>query len=213
MAYTGESLSDALTATYDAWNRLVELKAGTTLVAQYRYDGLGRRITRKTYTSSGSLDTTYHDYLSRNWQLLETRENTSTTAADHYVWGLRYIDDLVRKDSHYALTSVMYNVLAMIDGTSSIAERYRYTAYGKRTVLDPDFSEDDNNTSDLANPVGHQGMHHDGPSGGHSFASYRACSQSSAILAGACHGGAFGLLVERCLHIPNTGAARSIGSP
>ncbi len=72
---------------------------------------------------------------------------------------------MVRKDSHYALASVMYNVLAMIDGTSNIAERYRYTAYGKRTILDPDFSEDDNNQSDISNPLGHQGMHHDQESG------------------------------------------------
>jgi len=40
------SLANGYTAQYDAWNRLVELKNGTTTVATYRYDGATRRVTK-----------------------------------------------------------------------------------------------------------------------------------------------------------------------
>jgi len=36
----------AYTLKYDAWNRLVEVKSGTTVVQVNEYDGLNRRIVR-----------------------------------------------------------------------------------------------------------------------------------------------------------------------
>ena len=40
------SLANGLTLKYDAWNRLVEVKDGATVVGKYEYDGLNRRVKR-----------------------------------------------------------------------------------------------------------------------------------------------------------------------
>ena len=50
-------------STYDAWNRLVEVKDGSTnVVAKYEYDGLNRRIKKHIDSASpgspaGGVDT------------------------------------------------------------------------------------------------------------------------------------------------------------
>ena len=43
-ASPGQSYS----ATYDAWNRLVQLTSGGTVVGQYQYDGMNRRTVKST---------------------------------------------------------------------------------------------------------------------------------------------------------------------
>ena len=55
------SLANRYTAQYDAWNRRVELKNGTTTVATYRYDGATRRVTKWV----GS-NTTHFHYFDRS---------------------------------------------------------------------------------------------------------------------------------------------------
>ncbi len=65
------NLADGLTAIYDAWNRLVEVKNGQTVIARYEYDGLNRRIT--SHIDSGApanptgLDTYVHYYHNSAW--------------------------------------------------------------------------------------------------------------------------------------------------
>ena len=39
-----------------------------------------------------------HAYYSDGWQLLEQRIDSSTEARKQFIWGLWYIDDLVRRD-------------------------------------------------------------------------------------------------------------------
>ena len=46
------SPATGLTCTWDAWNRLVEVKEGATVVGRYEYDGLGRRV--KSHVDSQS---------------------------------------------------------------------------------------------------------------------------------------------------------------
>jgi hypothetical protein len=48
------SLADGLSATHDAWNRLVEVKDGRRGFAPYEYDGLNRRIKSPLQYTSGS---------------------------------------------------------------------------------------------------------------------------------------------------------------
>ena len=45
-----------LTCVYDAWNRLVEVESGSTVLATYSYDGLNRRITE----TAGGQTTAYY---------------------------------------------------------------------------------------------------------------------------------------------------------
>src|SRR5690606_11457079 len=61
------ALGSSLSATYDAWNRLVKLTGASGTIAEYRYDGLNRR-TEKIADS-----VTRHYYYSDHWQVLEER--------------------------------------------------------------------------------------------------------------------------------------------
>jgi YD repeat-containing protein len=71
--------TNSYTCTYDAWNRLVEVKAGGSTVATYRYDGQNRRTTK---TTGGN---TRHFYYSEKWQVLEERADSATTADRQFV--------------------------------------------------------------------------------------------------------------------------------
>ena len=91
---------------YDAWNRLVEVKDGATIIAKYEYDALNRR-TMKQYDSDGTggVDSYRHFYYNTSWQILETRQTASAAAAPdqedpeyQYVWSLRYIDTPICRD-------------------------------------------------------------------------------------------------------------------
>src|SRR5690606_4019579 len=63
---------------YDAWNRVVEVKLGPSLVAeQYEYDGLNRRIVKTIAT--GFASTILHSYYNEDWQELEVRQEVSGT--------------------------------------------------------------------------------------------------------------------------------------
>ena len=137
---------------YDAWNRLVEVKDGANTVAKFEYDGLHRRIVKEEYVS-GSLDKTRHFYYSKNWQVLEERVDSATTAHKQYVWGARYIDDLVLRDRDadgngsleerlYVTQDALFNVTAVTNSSGAVQERFQYDPYGNSTVLNPDFTFD-----------------------------------------------------------------------
>jgi RHS repeat-associated protein len=129
--------TSSYTAVYDAWNRLISLTDGSTTVGQYAYDGANRRTTKLV---SG---TTRHFYYSAAWQVLEERLGTSSTADRQFVWGLRYIDDLVLRDRGterlYGLQDPNWNLTAISDSYGTIQERYAYGAYGMATILTGSF--------------------------------------------------------------------------
>ena len=98
------------TARYDGWNRLRficrddgtsagQWDANDTPMAEYRYDGLGRRITKLVLDHvDGKWDRTDYFYNDR-WQVLEERLARNLTAAEkettigsphvQYVWDIR----------------------------------------------------------------------------------------------------------------------------
>jgi RHS repeat-associated protein len=121
----------AQTLTYDAWNRMVTVKQAGTAVGTYAYDGLNRRTTKQS-VESGTL-TTRHFYYSNQWQVLEERTGTSTTANRQYVWGIRYRDDVILGDAGsqrmYALADY-FQPTALADTTGTVQERYVYRAFG-----------------------------------------------------------------------------------
>jgi RHS repeat-associated protein len=128
---------------WDAWNRLVDVKAGATTVAAYGYDGLNRRTTK---TIDG---TTRRYYYSDQWQIVEERLDAETAAERQFVWGLRYTDDLVLRDrdvDHDAsmderlyVLSDYFNPTAIADEDGVVLERYGYDAFGLSRVMTPDF--------------------------------------------------------------------------
>ncbi len=143
--------TQSYTATYDAWNRLIRMEAGADKVAEYEYDGAKRRTVQKTYTA-GVLSETRHLYYTEpsKWQVIEERVGSSSDAERQFVWGLRYIDDLVLRDRDtdangslderlYALQDANWNVTAVTNASGTVQERYAYSAYGVPIFLDATF--------------------------------------------------------------------------
>ncbi|MDR1384012.1 MAG: RHS repeat-associated core domain-containing protein, partial [Planctomycetaceae bacterium] len=128
---------------YDAWNRVAAVyeSDGSTKVAEYFYNGLGHRITKKTYVG-GILTETRNYFYNEKWQCI--KERVGATIDRTYVWGTRGIDDLIMRERVeerlYPLTDPNNNVVAIIDSTGEVKERYCYDAFGKVTYLNPDFS-------------------------------------------------------------------------
>ena len=111
-----------------------------------------RRTMKLTYTG-GVLSETRHFFYTdpARWQVLEERTATSTTAERQFIWGLRYIDDLVLRDRDttgggtlnervYGLQDPNWNMLAVVDSSGTVQERYSYDAYGTVAFLTPAFA-------------------------------------------------------------------------
>jgi hypothetical protein len=89
--------------TFDAWNRVVKIESdssGLTSIGDYSYDGLHRRVSRTRYVS-GTPSFTRRMYYSDQWQVLEERqyEDPDWLLNKQYVWGIRYIDELILRDN------------------------------------------------------------------------------------------------------------------
>ena len=145
------SPANGFVCTYDAWNRLVQVvdSSGSGAVVSYQYDGRGFQTVRSS-TAAGVTDVE-HYYYSDQWQLLQQSPVDGGPAQRQFVWGLRYIDDLVLRDRDttgdgtlderlYALQDPNWNVTAIAESAGSIAERYCDGAYGSPTPLSAAFS-------------------------------------------------------------------------
>ncbi len=155
----------SFTLTYDAWNRLVVVEDTSGTVAQYEYDGQGRRIVKDI--PGGTTDDVDYYYNDR-WQLLTEVKDGSVEAI--YQWHPNYIDALNLRmrssDMHWFLHDANFNVTAaMDDSTGAVVERYAYTPYGEVTVLDPDYSADADGISDIGNTHFYTGRERDPETG------------------------------------------------
>jgi len=170
---TGDS---GLTYVYDAWNRLVAAKSGSTTVAAYAYDALGRRIT-ETYSGT---NTTNHLYYSPQWQVIEERQNGTGTSnvSYQYVWGAANVDELVLRDTYsggvktqrlYAQQNANYDVTALINTSGQVQERYLYDPYGAVTITDANWNPRTGNTSNFGWQYLHQGGRLDSVTGWYGF--------------------------------------------
>lgn len=158
---------DALRYTHDAWNRLVNVEyvadigdpgESAQVRAAYTYNGLNWRIIKQAdrdHTDQNhEPDEQRYMYYSANWQLLEEDvwddwdDQTPGSVDRHvmYVWGQRYIDDIVlrREDrntdgdyedagdiTRYYLTDVQFSpVVILEDSNAAVIERPHYTPYG-----------------------------------------------------------------------------------
>ena len=133
-AVPGPTVAQNLNLTYDAWNRLIRVSTPDgSEVMSCSYDGLNRRV-RKTTASE-----TREYYYNKNWQCLE--EYLYGTLQNSYLWGLRYLDDLIcfTPDYTIVLTDANFNVVAVAN-QSGLTERYTYTAFGQRTILTPSYA-------------------------------------------------------------------------
>jgi RHS repeat-associated protein len=111
------------------------VKSGSTVVASYQYDALNRRV-KKIVGSETRLF-----YYNQNWQCLE--EYVGSDCNVRFVWGLRYVDDLVtyRNGSadYHVLQDANWNVVALTNVSGVVQERYTYASFGKLNVFDASF--------------------------------------------------------------------------
>jgi RHS repeat-associated protein len=172
--------TEGFTADYDAWNRLVRLTDDDNddkKVAEYAYNGNGWRVVKKTYHATQTLTQTRYFYYSEEWRIIEERID-GTGDADarvQYVWGTHYVDELICRDRTvtdpfdervYALQDANFNVRAIVSDVGTVLERYRYTPYGQRTVLNANFTTHGDATSGgYAFAIGHQGLMYDAETG------------------------------------------------
>ncbi|MEM9109501.1 MAG: RHS repeat-associated core domain-containing protein [Planctomycetota bacterium] len=146
--------------TYDAWNRVVKVTDSSTsgfdpnTLAFYEYDARGFRVTNQRYSGVGTAaDWLTHYYYTTSWQCIEERvvdlTVTPTPAAQlsaQYVWGLRYVDDLIQRqkdttgngtldETLYAINDRQFNIVALTDTSQSVVQRMSYTPYGEVKFL------------------------------------------------------------------------------
>ena len=134
--------------TWDAWNRLVRVQTDDEFappVAEYTYDGAFRRIT----VSNGivTIGTYYNDL----WRPVEERIEGQSDPLRQYVWGARpgHRDELILRDRDTgggSLDERLYCLMdyfdptAVIDPAGAVVERYGWSAFGQRRVMDADWA-------------------------------------------------------------------------
>ncbi|PQO43818.1 hypothetical protein C5Y93_21770 [Blastopirellula marina] len=150
--------------TWDAWNRLVKLEepngdGGWQNLMQYQYDGQAWRIISLKH-SGGIAEETKHVYFTSQWQEIEVRVGTTpidAPASQQFVWGERYIDDLLLRDRDstsegflnerlYVTQDANWNVVAISNTEGSILARIAYSPYGVDSDLNSAFEECDAET-------------------------------------------------------------------
>jgi len=155
-----------LEITWDAWSRITQVTNNDEVVGSYCYDGSHRRVTRAV---SGE---TLHSFYNDAWRPVEERKDSETSAALSYLWGSRHRDDLVRRDRAVGGTTLnetryvlmdYFNPAALTDDTGVVTERYQFSAFGLRTILNPDFTV--RSDSECAFEFGFQGQFLDVESG------------------------------------------------
>ena len=121
-------------------------------------------------------DATYDFYYNNDWQLLEVRKDSDTDPLKQYVWGQRYIDAPVCRfrdddtdgndiETVYYTNDANMNVTALIDTDGAVLERYLYDPYGKVTVLNANWTDDEDGVSDYENSILFCGYYRDSETG------------------------------------------------
>ena len=131
---------------YDFRNRLVQAKrrGDDSLLAEYSYDGLNRRIRKVVYDTDGETEISDTRYLYDGWRCIEERdENDSHGLRARYVYGGLYIDEPLRmyRDTNsdgdfadggdinvYYLQDRLFNVVGLTDTSGRQSSNGRGTS-------------------------------------------------------------------------------------
>lgn len=137
VAYTydnnGSLIADgAKTYVWDARNRLKQIKQGTSVVAAFEYDAMGRR-TKKT------VGTAVTQYVYDGANAVQELTSTNSVAAN-ILGGIGMDQWFLRAEgatTRHFLTDALGSTRALTDDTSAIKTRYQYEAFGEtRTTGD-----------------------------------------------------------------------------
>lgn len=118
---------------YDYMSRLVRVKDKSTdeVLVEYRYDPLGRRISK---ISNGTITEYYYD---RNFQVIEEHQNGQLLAT--YIYGLGIDKPLVMQkngNSYYYICNIRGDIVMLTDNNGNIIESYKYDPYGNVKIYD-----------------------------------------------------------------------------
>jgi RHS repeat-associated protein len=134
------SWSTGYTYKWDAWNRLVEIKQGATVIGSYAYDALTRRTRR---TVGGVTRDIYYD---RQWRSVEEREG-STVKVQH-AWSPLDRWTLIRRKRNASGSTLIETLFCLRDYLDPVAlantsgvvvERYNYDAFGTVRIMNAAF--------------------------------------------------------------------------
>jgi RHS repeat-associated protein len=126
---------------FDFLNRLTNLVDYADNVTVYRYDALGRRISKNM---QGSLLT---HYVYDGSRLIQERDGANVKMVS-YVYGLGSDEVLTRRKWYpsgppqniFYHTNALGSVTAVTDDTGAVLERYKYDAYGQVTFMNASFT-------------------------------------------------------------------------
>jgi RHS repeat-associated protein len=128
---------------WDAWGRMVTVKSsGGTTLETMTYDGLGRRVTD---TASGTTTASYYDgeKVLEEWQSGQAVTQNVWSPVDPIALVLRDRDtngDGTLDERLYALQDANEDVVALVNTSGSVVERYSYLPFGAMTVMNSSWS-------------------------------------------------------------------------
>jgi len=155
------------TFVYDAWNRLVAVKSGSTTLETFSYDGRNSRVTNTVD------DVTTDLYYSTQQQVLE--EQVAGADVNRYVWSPVYVNAMVLRDRATTTPGTLderlweqqdanWDVTSLVNNSGVAVERDTYDPYGVVTVYDGSYAVRSGGTS-YASVYLYQGMRDDPISG------------------------------------------------
>ena len=123
----GNLISDGVRSfIYDAFNRLLEVKVGNAIIAQYQYDTYNRRVSKTT-----NAGTTH--YLYDGFRCIEER-TTNGILEKEYIHGSLYIDEVISQisnaETYYFTHDYRYSVTSLTDTSDDTVITYDYKVYG-----------------------------------------------------------------------------------
>ena len=166
--------TDGLLFTYDCFNRVTGVydDAGGNAdgiadpgeqLAAYTYDAANRRVSK-------TVGSTVTRYVYSGSQVLAEYDETGTPSLNcRFVYG-EYADDPVAMEIpsgetnpglYYYIRDARFNVTALTNAAGAVVERYRYTAFGVRTMYAADGTTVRTVSSYAANPYGFSGRRYD----------------------------------------------------
>jgi len=122
---------------YDAFNRIIEVKIGTIILAEYQYDAFNRRVVKKVDADLNSSFETTIKFLYDGFRCIEELNGSDVLVQD-YVYGSLYIDEVILQRTgatdYYFTHDYRYSVTSLTNTAGTIVESYDYKVYGERTA-------------------------------------------------------------------------------
>jgi len=142
---------------YDAFNRIIEVKIGTIILAEYQYDAFNRRVVKEVDADLNRSFDLITKLLYDGFRCIEELNGSDVLVQD-YVYGSLYIDEVILQRTgvtdYYFTYDYRYSVTSLTNNAGSIFESYDYKVYGERTASGSGLTT-----------VGYTGQRHDSETG------------------------------------------------